>query len=104
MSWWQEMMGEPTSVPKNSPSVLEGHTLALYKYNSCPYCMRVLRVIEDLGVEVEMRDIMADRSHRDSLREQTGRTSVPCLYIDGEPLFESADIVAWLRAYAKRAA
>ena len=31
-------------------------------------------------------------------RALTGRATVPMLKIDGEPMFESADIVAWLRA------
>ena len=29
-------------------------------------------------------------------------TQVPCLFIDGVPFHESADIVAWLQAYAVR--
>ena len=28
--------------------------------------------------------------------KQTGRNTVPCLYIDGKPMFESRDIAAWL--------
>ncbi len=104
MSWWQQMLGGPTPVPTNAPSVNDEHTLALYKYDSCPYCYRVQRVIDELELDVEMRDTMRDRSNRAALRDKTGRSTVPCLFIDGEPLFESADIVAWLRAYAKRAA
>jgi glutathione S-transferase len=26
----------------------------------------------------------------------TGRGTVPCLFVDGAPMFESAEIVAWL--------
>jgi glutaredoxin len=70
--------------------------LALYKYDACPYCQRVFRAIDKLEVAVEYRDVRTDVNHRQELRARTGRTSVPCLFIDDEPMFESADIVAWL--------
>lgn len=72
--------------------------LALYKYDACPFCQRVFRAIDRLGVHVEYRDVQTDYAHRQGLREQTGRTTVPCLVVDGVPMFESADIVAWLEA------
>ena len=71
--------------------------LVLYKTDSCGFCRRVFRVIDELGVNVEYRDLNADFEHRKALREQTGRTTVPCLYIDGKPMFESVDIMNWLR-------
>lgn len=91
------------AVPDTVPSPDRPRALALYKYDACPYCQRVLRRIDDLGLEVELRDTLRDPSHRTALRERTGRTQVPCLFVDGEPLFESADIVSWLDAYAQRA-
>jgi glutathione S-transferase len=45
--------------------------------------------------------VRRDRQHRSDLQAHTGRTTVPCLVIDDAHLFESADIVAWLEAYAK---
>ena len=72
--------------------------LALYKYDSCPFCRLVYRTIDDLGLELEYRDIRQDRAHRDALYELTGRTTVPCLVVDGKPMFESADIASWMRS------
>ena len=54
-------------------------------------------VLDELDVQVEYRDLNANYEHRKTLREQTGRTMVPCLFIDGAPMFESADIIEWLR-------
>lgn len=71
--------------------------LVLYKYDSCPFCRRVFRVIDQLKVNVEYRDIQTDFEHRKALRSLTGRSTVPCLLIDGKPLFESADITRWLQ-------
>ena len=78
------------------------HVLALYKYDACPYCRRVQRVLDTLDLHVEMRDTRLHPEHRQALFERTGRTQVPCLFIDGEPKFESEDIVDWLEDYAAR--
>ncbi len=76
------------------------HHLALYYYYSCPYCQLVLSAIEDLDLEVELRDIRANKEHLDKLVSDTGRRTVPCLYIDGKPMHESAEIVKWLHENA----
>ncbi len=81
------------------PAPDQPRDLVLYKFDSCPYCRRVLRALEDLDIQVEMADTRLDRKKGTELFELTGRTQVPCLFIDGKPLFESADIVDWLRSY-----
>lgn len=75
--------------------------LALYKYDSCPYCMRVMWGIQRLNLDVPTRDTRQDPSARSELVSATGGTQVPCLFIDDVPLLESADILQWLEAYAK---
>ncbi len=86
--------------PVHNPS--GPHTLVLYKFDSCPYCRIVQRALDQLALNVEMRDTRTHPDHRRALYERTGRTQVPCLFIDGEPMFESADIVDWLQDYALR--
>ncbi len=71
--------------------------LKLYKYNSCPFCQRVMMAIDKLGVKVEYHDIMQNMDDLKFHMEKTGKRTVPCLYIDGEPMFESADIIDWLQ-------
>ncbi|MEM6928818.1 MAG: glutaredoxin [Myxococcota bacterium] len=79
--------------------------LILYQSNYCPFCRRVTQMLDELGdaASVEVRDTMVPE-HRHALWTLTGRTQIPCLLIDGEPLFESLDINAWLGAYAARGA
>ena len=72
------------------------HTLVLYEYESCPYCQRVLRAIKDLGLKVELRDTLMNHTHLRDLVALMGSTQVPTLLIDGQPMRESADIVAWM--------
>ena len=74
--------------------------LVLYGRSSCPYCARVDRVIEELGIEdkITRRLTTYGSEWRTDLRERTGRTQVPCLFIDGEAMFESLDIIDWMRS------
>lgn len=101
MAWFDFLRRTP-GVPSGAPSPDTERELVLYKYDTCPYCVRVMRAVDRLGLEVAYRDTRRDAGAREELFEKTGRTQVPCLFIDGEPLFESADIVAWLEAYARR--
>lgn len=70
--------------------------LELFKFDACPFCVRVMSTINDLNLKVKMRDIQYDNESLNKLVSDTGRRTVPCLYIDGKPMFESADIIAWL--------
>lgn len=72
--------------------------LVLFKFDSCPFCVRVLRKINELGVPATLRDVRCDPGARDELRKVGGSTQVPCLFINGEPLYESTDIVRFLEA------
>jgi len=75
--------------------------LALYTSGSCPFCWRVLRTIERLGLQVARHDVYADRARLDELLQARGRATVPVLRIqspDGEVRWmpESADIIHYL--------
>lgn len=78
--------------------------LDLYYYDECPYCQIVLRAIKDARLEahVQLKNTMDDPANREFHKRTTGRTTVPCLYVDGVPMFESRDIAAWLTDYAKK--
>lgn len=74
--------------------------LALYHFDSCPYCQRVRRALARLGVEVELRSIDESPEHYEALMAARGRGTVPVLRIRKEEgdewMPESADIVAYL--------
>ncbi len=76
---------------------MDNHQLAIYYFDACPYCQIVMEVIDDLDLKVEKRDVRQDRNHFNKLIQDTGRSTVPCLYIDNQPMHESADIVRWLK-------
>ncbi len=70
--------------------------LELYKKDNCPYCQRVYQALGRLDVRVRMRDVRVDAGAMDDLVRVGGKPQVPCLFIDGKPLYESADIVRFL--------
>lgn len=74
--------------------------LKLYMFETCPYCRKVMREIEDEGrTDVEYRDIHKSEEDRLELVRVGGKQQVPCLFIDGVPMYESDDIVEWLRSH-----
>ena len=80
--------------------------LELYYFPACPYCQIVLTAIKEAKLEakVTLFDIHKDASKKQKLLEDTGRGTVPCLYIDGKPMHESRDIAIWLKKYAQELA
>lgn len=76
----------------------------LYQYDSCPFCQRVRRFLAETGLSLPQKDTLRDAEARRELLTGGGDTQVPCLRIerDGEVtwLYESLDIIAYLRAHA----
>lgn len=72
--------------------------LELYYFDSCPYCQKVLNVIHELKIQVTYKDIHDDINEMHKLHYITGRKTVPCLFINGDPMHESLDIINWLKA------
>lgn len=78
--------------------------LELYYFEQCPFCYRVLKKVKELELEeyISFKDTFKDPSNALSHQERSGRSTVPCLYIDEKPLFESLDIIKWLEENQER--
>ncbi|MCB1106621.1 MAG: glutathione S-transferase N-terminal domain-containing protein [Chlamydiia bacterium] len=70
--------------------------LILYYNPTCPYSQKVLRFIEEIDLEVPLKNIEEDPKAKEELLHLGGKTQTPCLFIDGIPLYESQDIIDWL--------
>lgn len=73
--------------------------LELYELEGCPYCAKVKRKLDDLGLEYESHMVPSSHSERTEVEAVSGQTGVPVLVdndngIEGMP--ESDDIVAYL--------
>ncbi len=77
--------------------------LELYYFPECPYCQIVLKTIKDKKLEskVTLFNTRENNVFRERLIKDTGRGTVPCLYIDNKPMHESKDIADWLSSHAK---
>lgn len=76
--------------------------LMLYHFDGCPFCLMVRSAIEEIGIDVELRDVMLESQHRDDLIKARGRATVPVLRIksaNGEDRWmpESRDIISYLQ-------
>jgi len=74
--------------------------LELYKFDTCPFCRRVMNYIEASGrTDILYKDIIQDPEAEKTLIVVGGKRQVPCLFIDGKPLYESLDIIKWLEEH-----
>ena len=109
MSFFRRIFGQsPPAEPATPAAIAERHgvpapdqprSLQLLAFDSCPYCRRVYRAVERLELDVPVGNIRRDADAHDLLVRLTGRTQVPCLVIDGQPLLESMHILDWLESY-----
>ncbi|WP_232701747.1 glutathione S-transferase N-terminal domain-containing protein [Halobacterium wangiae] len=74
--------------------------LELYVQPLCPYCRKVKRVLDELGLEYTTHRVSFFKFRRDEVRELSGQSQVPVLVDTDhgvEGMNESDDIVAYLR-------
>lgn len=72
--------------------------LKLYYMERCPFCRKVIQYMNKNNINnVELVDIHADPNNQEDLIRLGGKDQVPMLLIDGEPLYESDDIIKWFK-------
>lgn len=75
------------------------YNLEFYFFPGCPYCNLVQESISRNNITVSYFNIMEDNDALSKLISDTGRKTVPVLYINGSPMHESADIINWINKY-----
>lgn len=71
--------------------------LTLYHFVGCPYCQKVRDYLKSASITVPLKDIRQTPEWRDELLKISGKAQVPCLLINGKPLWESSDIIEWFK-------
>jgi glutathione S-transferase len=73
--------------------------IELYEIEGCPFCIRVKRKLDELGLDYVSHYVPAPHGQRTEVRELSGQTGVPVI-VDHEHdvhgMYESADIIAYL--------
>jgi glutaredoxin len=102
----KERLTQPKGVQRDAAAQaavdLQCQSLALYQFNTCPFCIKVRQEMRRLSLPIEKRDAQHHVANRDELLQGSGATKVPCLKIsqaNGETrwLQDSNAIVAHLR-------
>ncbi|RDH81901.1 MAG: glutaredoxin [endosymbiont of Escarpia spicata] len=80
----------------------ETRRLALYQFSTCSYCIKVHRVIKQLGLNIEYRDAANNQLWKQALIKEGGLYQTPCLHIEHQDgsvqwMYESADIIRYLK-------
>ena len=71
--------------------------LVLFYRKTCGFCHKVLRFMENNEISLSLKDTGENLEFRQELIALTGKTQVPCLVINGNPMHESDDIIEWLK-------
>ena len=71
--------------------------MTLYYKPSCPYCQEVLHFMKNEGIELPLKNIAESAEKRQELMDVGGKAQVPCLIIEAKALYESDDIIEWLK-------
>jgi glutaredoxin len=74
----------------------EKPVLLLYYLPWCPYCQNVLSYLNSIHKTVPLENLQKNPKGRIEIQKIGGKTQVPCLIIDGYPLYESGAIIKWL--------
>lgn len=70
-------------------------TLTLYTGDYCPYCRRVKRELDRLGLEYA--SVNADSDGRETVMRLSGQRAIPILTIGDQVLADSSNIIRELR-------
>lgn len=69
----------------------------LFVGTACPHCRKVENFMEENNIEIQIVNINEDREAMKELIEKGGKRQVPCLFHDGEYMYESNDIIEFLK-------
>ena len=56
-------------------------SLALYQFNTCPFCIKVRQEMRRLSLPIDKHDAQHNPVNRDALLQGSGASKVPCLKI-----------------------
>jgi len=74
--------------------------ITLYRLQACPYCERVVRTLDDLGLDYTSRFVEPMHSERNVVKRVAGSRPVPAIVDErtGVTMSESANVVEYLES------
>ena len=71
-------------------------SIALYYSPKCPHSQKVLAYMRSQNISIPLKDVTVDAQAKEQLRIIGGHLIVPCLIVDGRPIYEDQSIIQWL--------
>lgn len=109
MSWLQNILASCSALlaPKVERTAAQqqkaerlANSLTLYTLNSCPYSAKVTRHLNQLNIDVTVKNLKRCHIYQKELLAGGGRAQVPCLRIESSQgckwMYESDDILRYL--------
>lgn len=69
-------------------------TVTIYTTQTCPYCVRAKALLTRKHIPFEEIDVSNNDALRDEMVKQSGRRTVPQIFIDGQPIGGCDDLHA----------
>ncbi len=66
----------------------------IYTKSWCPYCARAKQHLTDKGIVFDEIDVTTDTDREAEMRDRAGRHTVPQIFIDGQHVGGSDDLIA----------
>jgi len=68
--------------------------IEIYTKDYCPYCYRAKKLLQAKGVEFTEYDVTNDPVRELEMRDRSGRTTVPEIFVDGQLIGGCDDLYA----------
>jgi glutaredoxin len=72
----------------------------MYIRDNCMFSRWALYARKNLGLDIPVRNVSQDEAAKADLIAVGGKAQAPCLVVDGQAMYESNDIIAFLTAKA----
>lgn len=71
-------------------------SMVLYYSPRCPHSQKVLSYIKSRQLAVPLNNVLADKNAKEDLKRIGGHAIVPCLVVNGTPIYNDNVIISWL--------
>jgi glutaredoxin 3 len=93
------LMADLAPTPLISPIAIDQphlQSIALYYSPRCPHSQRVLSYIRKHQLAIPLKNVLIDSQAKQQLKQIGGYSIVPCLIVNGAPIYNDGDIIEWL--------
>lgn len=87
------------SIPQAPPAAIEQtriQSIALYYSPRCPHSQKVLSYLNTTDLSIPLKDVTKSSVAKEELRETGGHLIVPCLIVNGSPIYNDHAIIEWM--------